>query len=429
MPRGRRRACTSTAPPQGIRRRAVREARRRRPRRQDLAAPGRARAPRARERRAGAAAARPGRAARGRAGGRPGLAALHSPQTGIVDFAARGRRLRPRRRGARRRGAHGRRRPRRASTARTASRSCCAAASRCARRARWAAAAPGRTGSRRRSGARADLRIVPFRGAYLKLRADRTHLVRGQIYPVPDPSLPFLGVHLSRTIGGDVLLGPTALLAGARDAYRLARDPPRATSGATLRWPGTRAARAPLVADRRARARERGSAAGSSSRDLAPLRAGDRPWTTSSPDPRGSGLRPSAATARCSTTSRSPRRRTRCTSSTRRRRPPPPRWRSRTLVADRLDALGRLAGGPERAAGGWSVVSSTGASAAAPYLLEIRNQPARAPMAASRPPTSSASCMPLTYAPGVAAERVLGRDQRAEGGDADRDAGLAGRCR
>jgi 2-hydroxyglutarate dehydrogenase len=91
----------------------------------------------------------------------------------------------------------------------------------------------------RASGARLDLRIVPFRGAYLKLRADRAHLVRGQIYPVPDPSLPFLGVHLSRTIGGEVLLGPTALPAGARDAYRLARVR-RADLGATLRWPGTR---------------------------------------------------------------------------------------------------------------------------------------------------------------------------------------------
>jgi (S)-2-hydroxyglutarate dehydrogenase len=89
------------------------------------------------------------------------------------------------------------------------------------------------------SGACADVRIVPFRGAYLKLRADRTHLVRGQIYPVPDPSLPFLGVHLSPTIHGDVLLGPTALLAGARDAYRLARVR-RSDLGATLRWPGTR---------------------------------------------------------------------------------------------------------------------------------------------------------------------------------------------
>jgi 2-hydroxyglutarate dehydrogenase len=89
-----------------------------------------------------------------------------------------------------------------------------------------------------RSGAPTDLRILPFRGAYLKLRRDRTHLVRGQIYPVPDPSLPFLGVHLSRTIHGDVLLGPTALLAGARDAYRLGRLV-RADVGATLRWPGT----------------------------------------------------------------------------------------------------------------------------------------------------------------------------------------------
>ena len=89
------------------------------------------------------------------------------------------------------------------------------------------------------SGARSDVRIVPFRGAYLKLKADRAHLVRGQIYPVPDPSLPFLGVHLSPTIHGDVLLGPTALMAGARDAYRLARVR-RADLASTLRWPGTR---------------------------------------------------------------------------------------------------------------------------------------------------------------------------------------------
>ena len=90
-----------------------------------------------------------------------------------------------------------------------------------------------------RSGTRVDVRIVPFRGAYLKLRPDRAHLVRGQIYPVPDPSLPFLGVHLSPTIHGEVLLGPTALLAGARDAYRLARVR-RGDLGMTLRWPGTR---------------------------------------------------------------------------------------------------------------------------------------------------------------------------------------------
>ena len=88
------------------------------------------------------------------------------------------------------------------------------------------------------SGLRPDVRIVPFRGAYLKLAPERTDLVRGQIYPVPDPALPFLGVHLSRTIGGEVLIGPTALLAGARDAYRLARL--RGDDIATtLGWPGT----------------------------------------------------------------------------------------------------------------------------------------------------------------------------------------------
>ena len=88
------------------------------------------------------------------------------------------------------------------------------------------------------SGARPDVRIVPFRGAYLRLAPERAHLVRGQIYPVPDPDLPFLGVHLSRTIGGEVLVGPTALLAAARDAYRLATVR-RADVGTTLRWPGT----------------------------------------------------------------------------------------------------------------------------------------------------------------------------------------------
>jgi (S)-2-hydroxyglutarate dehydrogenase len=88
------------------------------------------------------------------------------------------------------------------------------------------------------SGVRPDVRIVPFRGAYLALTPARTDLVRGQIYPVPDPALPFLGVHLSRTIHGEVLIGPTALLAGARDAYRLGRLR-RGDIGATLRWPGT----------------------------------------------------------------------------------------------------------------------------------------------------------------------------------------------
>jgi 2-hydroxyglutarate dehydrogenase len=88
------------------------------------------------------------------------------------------------------------------------------------------------------AGAGADPRIVPFRGGYLRLRAERRELVRGLIYPVPDPSLPFLGVHLTRRVDGEVLLGPSALLVGARDGYS-----PRTLRAADVRdtvsWPGT----------------------------------------------------------------------------------------------------------------------------------------------------------------------------------------------
>ncbi len=83
-----------------------------------------------------------------------------------------------------------------------------------------------------------DPRIVPFRGAYLSLLPDRRHLVRSLIYPVPDPSLPFLGVHFTRTMGGEVLIGPTALIAGARDAYRPGTVRRRDLLD-TFTWPGT----------------------------------------------------------------------------------------------------------------------------------------------------------------------------------------------
>jgi 2-hydroxyglutarate dehydrogenase len=79
---------------------------------------------------------------------------------------------------------------------------------------------------------------VPFRGAYLRLAPARRPLVRSLIYPVPDPSLPFLGVHLTRHIDGEVLVGPTALLAPARDAYSL-RTIRRRDLAETLAWPGT----------------------------------------------------------------------------------------------------------------------------------------------------------------------------------------------
>jgi 2-hydroxyglutarate dehydrogenase len=93
-------------------------------------------------------------------------------------------------------------------------------------------------------GAPAEPRIVPFRGAYLRLRPARRDLVRANIYPVPDPDLPFLGMHLTRTIDGEVLLGPSALMVAARDAYRPSRVRPRDLAQ-TLVWPGSwrRAAR------------------------------------------------------------------------------------------------------------------------------------------------------------------------------------------
>ncbi len=75
------------------------------------------------------------------------------------------------------------------------------------------------------AGAPADPRIVPFRGAYLRLRPERRELVRGLIYPVPDPELPFLGVHLTRHVRGDVLIGPTALLVAARPRPRRSPGP------------------------------------------------------------------------------------------------------------------------------------------------------------------------------------------------------------
>ncbi|HUN78933.1 MAG TPA: L-2-hydroxyglutarate oxidase, partial [Solirubrobacteraceae bacterium] len=88
------------------------------------------------------------------------------------------------------------------------------------------------------SGADPDPRIVPFRGAYLRLVPERARLVQTLIYPVPDPALPFLGVHLTRRLDGDVLVGPTALPAGARDAYDLRQLTGR-DLWETATWPGT----------------------------------------------------------------------------------------------------------------------------------------------------------------------------------------------
>ena len=152
-----------------------------------------------------------------------GAAALHSPETGIVDFGAVARSLAT---GLEKDGTpvitdcpvsgssqrHGRvvLTHEKGETA-----------------ARFAVFCAGSASDRLAvaSGASPDPRIVPFRGAYLYLKPAKRDLVRGMIYPVPDPSLPFLGVHLTSHIDGQVSLGPSALLwpRGIRE----------------LTWPGT----------------------------------------------------------------------------------------------------------------------------------------------------------------------------------------------
>jgi (S)-2-hydroxyglutarate dehydrogenase len=70
------------------------------------------------------------------------------------------------------------------------------------------------------AGVRRELRIVPFRGEYYKIRPERQFLVRNLIYPVPDPKFPFLGVHFTRLIHGGIEAGPNAVLAFAREGYK-----------------------------------------------------------------------------------------------------------------------------------------------------------------------------------------------------------------
>lgn len=87
------------------------------------------------------------------------------------------------------------------------------------------------------AGAAPKIRIVPFRGGYWLVRGASGDLVRGLIYPVPDPSFPFLGVHFTRGIDGRVTAGPNAVPALARESYRrFAFSVPDAVSALT--WPG-----------------------------------------------------------------------------------------------------------------------------------------------------------------------------------------------
>ena len=89
----------------------------------------------------------------------------------------------------------------------------------------------------RLAGAEPEVQIVPFRGEYYILRREREHLVHGLIYPVPDPEFPFLGVHFTRTIHGEVEAGPNAVLAFAREGYGWKTARPGEMLG-TLRYRG-----------------------------------------------------------------------------------------------------------------------------------------------------------------------------------------------
>jgi len=80
-------------------------------------------------------------------------------------------------------------------------------------------------------------RIVPFRGEYFTLTPEASHLVRGLIYPVPDATLPFLGVHLTRMLDGSVHAGPNAVLALRREGYRW-RDFSARDLAESVRFPG-----------------------------------------------------------------------------------------------------------------------------------------------------------------------------------------------
>ncbi len=87
------------------------------------------------------------------------------------------------------------------------------------------------------TGQQMDLKIIPFRGEYYKIKTEKQYLVNHLIYPVPDPAFPFLGVHFTRMIGGGIEAGPNAVLAFAREGYKKYHiNIPELAE--TLMWPG-----------------------------------------------------------------------------------------------------------------------------------------------------------------------------------------------
>jgi len=89
----------------------------------------------------------------------------------------------------------------------------------------------------RAAGDERDPTIIPFRGEYYELRPEASYLVKGLIYPVPDPAFPFLGVHLTRMINGTIHAGPNAIFALAREGYTKLKINPRDLLDSAA-WPG-----------------------------------------------------------------------------------------------------------------------------------------------------------------------------------------------
>ena len=191
-------------------------------------------------------------------------------------------------------------------------------------RRRSSARASGRTGSPSPAARRRTRGSSPSAAATCARHAAQAQLVRANIYPVPEPDLPFLGAHLTRTFGGDVLIGPSALIAPARDAYSL-RTVRSRDLGETLAWPGTWR----LMAKHwRAGLQEIHHAASHRSfvaeaARLVPGAEGARAHA----GPAGISAQALAATASWSTTSSFTAPSGRSTSATPPRPPRPPRWR------------------------------------------------------------------------------------------------------
>jgi len=91
----------------------------------------------------------------------------------------------------------------------------------------------------RLTSAKVDVKIIPFRGEYYKLKKEKEYLVKTLIYPVPDPNFPFLGVHFTTMVGGGVECGPNAVLAFAREGYKKS-DINLSELSETIAWPGFR---------------------------------------------------------------------------------------------------------------------------------------------------------------------------------------------